>query len=72
MKKAIRLYVLITQFIFTMVLGGILGAIYGKSIDPEGTSETLFAGLGLVIALFISMLLIIQFVRNERLTEKDD
>lgn len=72
MKRAVRLYVLVTQFIFTMVLGGILGAIIGKSVDPEGTSETLYAGIGLVIGLFISMILIIQFMKNEKLAKHDD
>ncbi len=72
MKRAIRLYVLVTQFIFTMVLSGILGAIIGKSTDPEGTSETLYAGIGLVIGLFISMMLILQFMKNEKLAKHDD
>lgn len=71
MKKAIRLYVLVTQFIFTMVLGGILGAVFGEKANPDG-GDSIGSGIGLIISFFISILMIWQFIRNERLTSKDD
>jgi uncharacterized membrane protein YfcA len=72
MRKAIKVYVLVTQFIFNMILGGILGAMLGKYLDPEGTSEAIYSGIGLILGLFVSMLLLYQFFRNERLTKVDN
>lgn len=72
MRRAIKVYVLVTQFIFNMILGGILGAMLGKYQDPEGTSEALYSGIGLILGLFVSMLLLYQFFRNERLTKVDN
>lgn len=71
MKRAVRLYVLVTQFIFSMVVLGLLGAMLGKHVDPDGNGQSLYAGIGLVLALFLNMILIFQFLRNERL-RKDD
>lgn len=72
MKRAIRIYVLVTQFIFNMILGGILGALLGKYLDPLGTSEALFAGIGLIIGLLVSLILLWQFFTNERINSKSD
>ncbi|WP_025725368.1 hypothetical protein [Acholeplasma granularum] len=72
MRKAIKLYALITQFILNLILGGILGAILGKNIDPDGTGEALYAGVGLIIGLFVSMILLWQFFRNERISKIND
>lgn len=72
MRRAIKIYVLVTQFIFNMILGGILGAIYGKHVDPEGISESLYAGIGLVVGLFVSMILIWQFFKNERISKDEE
>lgn len=72
MKRAIRIYVLVTQFILNMILGGILGAMLGKHVDPDGIKEALYAGIGLVLGLFISMLLLWQFFRNERISQVED
>nr|WIF88024.1 hypothetical protein QOL21_05960 [Acholeplasma laidlawii] len=44
----------------------------GKYQDPEGTSEALYSGIGLILGLFVSMLLLYQFFRNERLTKVDN
>lgn len=72
MRRAIKIYVLVTQFIFNMVIGGILGAMLGKHVDPHGVSEALFAGTGLVLGLFVSMLLLWQFFRSERIKEANE
>lgn len=72
MRRAIKIYVLVTQFIINMILGGILGAMLGKYIDPEGISEALYAGSGLILGLLISMMLLWQFFKNDKISEDKD
>lgn len=71
MRKAIRIYVLATQLILTLALMGVIGIFVGKKYYSDNSMMTpILAGVGLIVGLFLDILFIFQFLRNEARHEK--
>lgn len=64
MRRAVRLYVLVTQFIFTTIILSICGYILGNHLEPNGTLGITLAGAGLGIAFFVNIIMIYQFMKK--------
>lgn len=70
MRKALNVYVLATQLIFTLLVMAIAGILLGKHLDPEGSLNAILAGVGLIIGLMLDVLFIFQFMRFQARNEK--
>ncbi len=59
--KKLKIYALITQFIFQLLILGVLGWFIGYKIDPEGVLKGILAVIGAVIGViaFIIELIIL-------------
>lgn len=70
MRKAVHIYAFASQVILTLVVLGVAGVIIGNRIDPDGHYPALFAGIGLIIGLFLDVIFIIQYMKAEEKNEK--
>ena len=63
-------YMIVMQFIFTVVGLSLLGLFIGNKINPEGNLSTLFAGIGLVLGIIFGFYTIMQFIKSEERYER--
>lgn len=64
MRKGLKIYVLVTQLIMTLIILGVSGILIGRRIG-DGSKASLFAGIGLIIGVFTNLIFIINFIKNE-------
>lgn len=69
MRKALNVYVLATQLIFTLVVLAVVGVFIGRYLDPEGPLDAILAGVGLIIGLILDLIFIFQFMRFHQRNE---
>jgi hypothetical protein len=64
--KSLKVYALITQFIFQLLILGVLGYFIGYKIDPDGILKGVLAVVGVVIGLIAFIIQVIKMVGVEK------
>ena len=60
--KNLKVYALITQFIFQLLILGVLGYFIGYKIDPDGVLKGILAVIGVVIGVIAFIIQVIKMV----------
>ena len=63
--KNLKVYALVTQFIFQLLILGVLGYFIGYKIDPDGVLKGILAVVGVVIGIVAFIIQIIKMVGVE-------
>lgn len=63
--KNLKIYALITQFIFQLLILGVLGYYLGYKIDPDGVLKGILAVIGAVIGVIAFIIQVIKMVGVE-------
>ncbi len=64
--KSLKVYALITQFIFQLLILGVLGYFIGYKIDPDGILKGVLAVVGVLIGLIAFIIQVIKMVGVEK------
>ena len=64
--KNLKVYALITQFIFQLLILGVLGYFIGYKIDPDGILKGVLAVVGVLIGLIAFIIQVIKMVGVEK------
>lgn len=72
MKKAVYLYVLITQFIVTTIALAIGGYFLGNYLQPDTNLGIQLAGAGIAIAFLVNIVFFYIFYRSYNHQVKED
>jgi len=64
--KSLKVYALITQFIFQLLILGVLGYFIGYKIDPDGILKGILAVVGVLIGLIAFIIQVIKMVGVEK------
>ena len=63
--KNLKVYALITQFVFQLLILGVLGYFIGYKIDPDGLLKGILAIAGVLIGLIAFIIQVIKMVGVE-------
>ena len=63
--KNLKVYALVTQFIFQLLILGVLGYFIGYKIDPDSVLKGVLAVIGVVIGVIAFIIQIIKMVGVE-------
>ncbi|MCR5307615.1 MAG: hypothetical protein K6E24_01285 [bacterium] len=63
--KNLKVYALITQFVFQLLILGVLGYFIGYKIDPDGLLKGILAIVGVLIGLIAFIIQVIKMVGVE-------
>ena len=63
--KHLKVYALITQFVFQLLILGVLGYFIGYKIDPDGLLKGILAIAGVLIGLIAFIIQVIKMVGVE-------
>lgn len=64
--KNLKIYALVTQFIFQLLILGVLGYFIGYKIDPDGILKGVLAVVGVLIGLIAFIIQVIKMVGVEK------
>ncbi len=60
--KNLKVYALITQFVFQLLILGVLGYYLGYKIDPDGILKGILAVVGVLIGVIAFIIQVIKMV----------
>ena len=60
--KNLKVYALVTQFVFQLLILGVLGWFIGYKIDPDGILKGILAVVGAVIGVIAFIIQIVMMV----------
>ena len=60
--KNLKVYTLITQFVFQLLILGVLGYYLGYKIDPDGILKGILAVVGVLIGVIAFIIQVIKMV----------
>lgn len=60
--KNLKVYALVTQFIFQLLILGVLGWFIGYKIDPDGVLKGILAVVGVVIGVIAFIIQLVKMV----------
>ncbi|MCR5462877.1 MAG: hypothetical protein K6E87_07440 [bacterium] len=60
--KNLKVYALVTQFVFQLLILGVLGWFIGYKIDPEGILKGVLAIVGVLIGVIAFIIQLIKMV----------
>ncbi|MBP5445785.1 MAG: hypothetical protein J6Y28_06400 [Acholeplasmatales bacterium] len=60
--KNLKVYALVTQFIFQLLILGVLGWFIGYRIDPDGVLKGILAVVGVVIGVIAFIIQLVKMV----------
>ena len=63
--KNLKVYALVTQFVFQLAILGVLGYFIGYKIDPDGLLKGILAIVGVLIGLIAFIIQVIKMVGVE-------
>ena len=63
--KNLKVYALITQFVFQLLILGVLSYFIGYKIDPDGLLKGILAIVGVLIGLIAFIIQVIKMVGVE-------
>ena len=63
--KNLKVYALVTQFIFQLLILGVLGYFIGYKIDPDSVLKGVLAVVGVLIGIIAFIIQIIKMVGVE-------
>ncbi len=64
--KNLKVYALVTQFVFQLLILGVLGYFIGYKIDPDGILKGVLAVVGVLIGLIAFIIQVIKMVGVEK------
>lgn len=60
--KNLKVYALVTQFVFQLLILGVLGWFIGYKIDPDGVLKGILAVVGVVIGVIAFIIQLVKMV----------
>ena len=63
--KNLKVYALVTQFVFQLLILGVLGWFIGYKIDPDGILKGVLAVIGALIGLVAFIIQLVKMVGVE-------
>ena len=63
--KNIKVYALVTQFVFQLAILGVLGYFIGYKIDPDGILKGILAVVGVIIGVTAFIIQVVKMVGVE-------
>ncbi len=65
MKKALRLYAIISEFIIVTIGLGIGGYYLGQHLKPEGDLNVILGSAGIGLSFFVNIIMIYQVMKSK-------
>ena len=60
--KNLKVYALVTQFVFQLLILGVLGWFIGYKIDPDGILKGVLAVIGVIVGIIAFIIQLVKMV----------